>query len=110
MWSAAAIDLVFLVGGILFARDTPTRHDVEPHRLMNRQHRWYLLAFDLTEDQWRVFRVDQMRPRPPDGPNFAPRDPPDHDLAAHVAHHFDQPVSRHTAAVTLHAAGPEAAG
>jgi predicted DNA-binding transcriptional regulator YafY len=84
-------------------RDSPTRHDVEPHRLMNRQHRWYLLAFDLTEDEWRVFRVDQMRPRPPSGPRFAPRDPPHHDLVAYVAHHVDQPVSRHTATVTVHA-------
>ena len=70
---------------------------------MNRQHRWYLLAFDLTEDQWRVFRVDQMWPRPPSGPRFAPRDPPHHDLVAYVAHHVDQPVSRHTATVTVHA-------
>lgn len=84
-------------------RDTPTRHDVEPHRLINQQHRWYLLGFDLTEDQWGVFRVDRMRPRSPTGPRFTPREPPDHELVTHLANHVDQPVWRHTATVTMHA-------
>lgn len=84
-------------------RDPPTRHDVEPHRLINRQHRWYLLGFDATEDQWAVFRVDQMRPHSPTGPRFTPRDPPDQDLMTYIAHHDGQPVSRHVATVTVHA-------
>lgn len=83
--------------------DSLTRYEVEPYRLVNRQHRWYLLAYDLTGDRWAVFRVDQMHPRSPTGPRFLPRDLPDHDLATYIIDHIDPATSRHTAIVTLHA-------
>lgn len=85
------------------ASDSSTRHDVEPYRLTNRQHRWYLLGYDLTNDRWAVFRVDQMHPRSPTGPPFAPRELPDDDIATYIADHIDQPISPYTAIVTLHA-------
>ena len=84
-------------------RGTSTRRDIEPYRLTNREHRWYLLGYDLADDRWAVFRVDQMRPHSPTGPRFTPRELPDHDLATYIASRVDQPVSRHTATVTLHA-------
>lgn len=58
---------------------------VEPHRLVQTGSRWYLLAWDLHRDDWRIFRVDRMLPRTPAGPRFAPRDPPAPDAAAYVA-------------------------
>lgn len=57
---------------------------VEPHRLIYTGRRWYLLAWDTDRDDWRTFRADRIRPRSPNGPRFAPRDPPDGDAAAHV--------------------------
>ena len=36
-----------------------SRH-VEPHRLVALGHRWYLVAFDLTRNDWRSFRVDRL--------------------------------------------------
>lgn len=46
----------------------------EPHRLVSRGRRWYLVAWDLDRDDWRTFRVDRLRPRTPTGPRFAPRE------------------------------------
>ncbi len=43
-----------------------TRH-TEPQRLVAWGPLWYLLAWDLDRDDWRVFRVDRMTPRPPTG-------------------------------------------
>jgi predicted DNA-binding transcriptional regulator YafY len=96
--------------GAELARDSLTRHDVEPYRLTNRQHRWYLLGYDLTDNRWAVFRVDQMHPRSPTGPRFAPRDLPDRDIANYIADHIDQPISPHTAIVTLHAPAEDLIG
>ena len=58
---------------------------VEPHRLVQTASRWYLLGWDVVRDDWRIFRVDRMRPRPPAGPRFAPRPPPVPDAATYVA-------------------------
>jgi len=58
---------------------------VEPHRLVQTTSRWYMLAWDVMRDDWRIFRVDRMRPRPPAGPRFAPRPPPEPDAATYVA-------------------------
>lgn len=62
-----------------------TRRTVEPHRLVCSERRWYLVAWDLDREDWRTFRVDRVRPRPPHGPRFAPRTPPAEDLAAYVS-------------------------
>ncbi|MFF3336030.1 helix-turn-helix transcriptional regulator [Streptomyces sp. NPDC002888] len=62
-----------------------TRRAVEPHRLVCTERRWYLVAWDLDRDDWRTFRVDRIRPRPPHGPRFVPREPPAEDLAAYVS-------------------------
>ena len=50
--------------------------------------RWYLVAWDLTRDDWRSFRVDRMRPRTPLGARFTPREIPGEDPAAFVAARF----------------------
>ncbi|NLF04490.1 MAG: WYL domain-containing protein [Actinomycetales bacterium] len=65
----------------------PTRR-AEPHHLVARAGRWYLLAWDLERADWRTFRVDRMTPRTPTGPRFAPREVPCGDPAAFVAARF----------------------
>lgn len=59
---------------------------VEPHKLVHAGRRWYLVAFDVDRDAWRTFRVDRVRPRPPAGPRFAPREPPQEDIGAYTAY------------------------
>ncbi|MFI2507102.1 helix-turn-helix transcriptional regulator [Streptomyces sp. NPDC018972] len=61
---------------------------VEPHRLVSRGGRWYLVAFDLDRADWRVFRADRITPRSPTGPRFAPREVPGGDVAAFVTGRF----------------------
>jgi predicted DNA-binding transcriptional regulator YafY len=53
---------------------TESRREVEPHRLVFLDGRWYLLGRDLDRDGWRSFRVDRLTPRTPTGPRFEPRD------------------------------------
>jgi len=61
---------------------------VEPHHLVTSHGRWYLVAWDLNHDDWRLFRVDRMTPRIPTGPRFAPRDVPGGDVAEFVSARF----------------------
>ena len=61
---------------------------VEPHHLLNVAGRWYLLAWDLQRQDWRIFRVDRMRPRSPAGPRFELRDVPGGDARRFVAARF----------------------
>ncbi|WP_158374072.1 helix-turn-helix transcriptional regulator [Cellulosimicrobium cellulans] len=67
--------------------DSPTRR-VEPHHLVARTGRWYLVGWDLDRDDWRVFRADRVRPRVPGGPRFGPREVPGGDVEAFVAARF----------------------
>ncbi|MGM1030324.1 MAG: helix-turn-helix transcriptional regulator [Actinomycetota bacterium] len=60
----------------------------EPHRLVASRGRWYLLAWDLDRDDWRVFRADRIRPRIPNGPRFTPRDVPGGDVGELIAARF----------------------
>lgn len=34
---------------------------VEPYRHLLRQQHWYLIAYDLERDDWRLFRLDRMQ-------------------------------------------------
>lgn len=61
---------------------------VEPHRVVARDGRWYLLAWDLDRDDWRIFRADRIVPRVPTGPRFTPREVPGGDVAAFVTGRF----------------------
>lgn len=66
--------------------DAPRR--AEPHHLVTRAGRWYLVAWDLDRDDWRVFRADRISPRIPTGPRFTPREVPGGDVAAFVTSRF----------------------
>jgi predicted DNA-binding transcriptional regulator YafY len=58
---------------------------VEPHAVIARHARWYLVAWDLDRADWRVFRLDRMTPRTPGGAPFAPRPIPGGDAATFLA-------------------------
>ncbi len=61
---------------------------VEPHAVVARDARWYLVAWDLDREGWRIYRLDRMTPRVPTGPRFALRRIPGDDAAAYVSARF----------------------
>lgn len=67
--------------------DAPTRR-VEPHHVVARAGRWFLVAWDLDVGDWRVFRTDRVRPRTPGGARFDPRELPGGDVEAFIAARF----------------------
>ncbi|MFI5783004.1 helix-turn-helix transcriptional regulator [Nocardia sp. NPDC051570] len=69
------------------APTTPPRR-VQPHHLVVRGGRWYLVAWDLDRDDWRIFRADRITPRIPTGPRFTPRPLPGGDVATFVTNRF----------------------
>jgi predicted DNA-binding transcriptional regulator YafY len=64
------------------------RRRAQPHHVVTRQGRWYLVAWDPDREDWRVFRVDRMALRTPNGPRFAPRELPGGDVNAFVRARF----------------------
>ncbi|RDG35141.1 helix-turn-helix transcriptional regulator [Streptomyces corynorhini] len=60
----------------------------QPHHLVTWSGRWYLVAWDLDREDWRIFRADRITPRTPTGPRFSPREVPGGDVAAFVAGRF----------------------
>jgi predicted DNA-binding transcriptional regulator YafY len=66
--------------------DRPPRR-VEPHAVIARNGRWYLLARNGDGD-WRTYRIDRMEPRIPTGLHFSPSPIPGDDPAAFVAARF----------------------
>lgn len=57
----------------------------EPHALVARRGRWYLIAWDLERSDWRIFRLDKMTPRFPGGAGFTPRPVPTGDARTFLA-------------------------
>jgi predicted DNA-binding transcriptional regulator YafY len=64
--------------------DRPPRR-AEPHGLVARHGRWYVVAWDLDRDDWRILRLDRIDPRTPTGPRFTPRPVPTGDVRTFVA-------------------------
>jgi predicted DNA-binding transcriptional regulator YafY len=63
---------------------------------------WYLVAWDTDRDDWRTFRVDRLTPSTPAGPRFAPREPPDGDVAIYLSQQLSSRTWPFQATVTLH--------
>ncbi|GAA3259329.1 helix-turn-helix transcriptional regulator [Nonomuraea helvata] len=81
-----------------------TVRNVEPHRLVHRRGRWYLVGYDVERQGWRTFRVDRVRPRTPAGPRFTPRELPGNgDVATFVERGVNTAMWRHRGTVLLHA-------
>ncbi len=64
--------------------DRPARR-TEPHAVVAREGRWYLLAWDLDAGDWRTFRLDRLTPRVPTGPSFVPRELPAADAQTYLS-------------------------
>lgn len=62
-----------------------TRRHVEPQRLVATGRRWYLVAWDLERDDWRIFRVDRLTGPAATGARATPRELPAADAARFVA-------------------------
>ncbi|WP_046471183.1 helix-turn-helix transcriptional regulator [Allosalinactinospora lopnorensis] len=114
-------DVLTVIAGACRASERPrfdyVRHDgaaslrlVEPHRLVSWSQRWYLVAWDTERDGWRTFRVDRIRPRPPTGPRFTPRDPPEGDVATYLYHRIGSVMWPIQARVLVHAPVETVAG
>lgn len=85
------------------------RREVEPYRLVRAGSRWYLVAWDISREDWRSFRVDRMEPKIPSGPRFVPRELPPGGAAHFVATGIDRAFAQARARVTLHASVEEIA-
>jgi predicted DNA-binding transcriptional regulator YafY len=77
--------------------------NVEPHRLVHTGYRWYLVAWDLFRNDWRIFRLDRIEGRPKLSTRFKPRKPPGGDFAAFASKSLANVPYRHRARVTLNA-------
>lgn len=58
------------------ARGIQALRRVEPYRQIHHMLRWYLLAWDLDRDDWRVFRLDRMTDLLRTGTPYDPRPSP----------------------------------
>lgn len=83
---------------------------VEPHRLVHTGRRWYLVAWDVDREAWRIFRADRIDPRPSPDRRFEPRDPPAKDITAFVSRGVSSARDRYQARIVLHAPVAEVSG
>ncbi len=85
-------------------RDGETTREVEPHRLVHTPRRWYLVAWDLSQGDWRTFRVDRIQDPPgPPGVRFTPRPLPAQDVAAYVSQSISSAPYRYQARILFRA-------
>ncbi|MDR5699544.1 helix-turn-helix transcriptional regulator [Agromyces aerolatus] len=70
------------------AEDEAPPRRVEPHHVVARAGRWYLVGWDLEREDWRMYRLDRMSPRVPTGPRFGRREVPGGDVGAFVESRF----------------------
>ena len=87
--------------GYAAADGTESSRLVEPHRLVSRGSRWYLVAWDLQREAWRTFRVDRLSRPFANGVRFTPRELPAEDAAAYVAQALRSVPQRHEALVAV---------
>ncbi len=87
-----------------------SRRLVEPHALLARGRRWYLLAFDPSRAAWRTFRVDRVEAPSPAGRGFRPRSIPGGDAAGYLTRTLAGVVYRYEARIRYHASAAELRG
>ena len=86
---------------------TDSRREVEPHSLVNRGRRWYLVAWDRRRGDWRTFRLDRLARPAATGVRFTARELPAKDAAAYVERSIAGAPTRYEAVVMLHAPAEE---
>jgi len=82
---------------------TRSERRVEPYRLVSMARRWYLVAFDIERQDWRIFRVDRMDDVRSVGHRFRERELPAPDVAAYVAARSHQVQKKVRGTVIVHA-------
>ena len=80
-----------------------TRRTVEPERLVANGRAWYLVAWDVDRDDWRIFRVDRIEDPWSVPGRFVRHDLPASDAAAYVAARLGEMAPTYRAVATLHA-------
>jgi predicted DNA-binding transcriptional regulator YafY len=81
---------------------TSSARTIEPHRLVYTGNRWYLVAWDVTREDWRTFRVDRIDGKPSIGSRFTPRKLPDKNVEAYISRSVSYAQYAHRARVILH--------
>ncbi|MEV1179101.1 WYL domain-containing protein, partial [Nonomuraea sp. NPDC049784] len=82
----------------------------EPHSLVTKGNRWYLVGWDVDRRDWRTYRADRIRLRTPNGPRFTPREPPEPDVAAWVQHRLAHQMWPFEARFLVHVPAERLAG
>jgi predicted DNA-binding transcriptional regulator YafY len=85
------------------ARGRATERTTEPHGLVHRYSRWYVLAWDVQRDDWRVFRVDRIESKITTERRFVRREVPGGDIAAYVSRSVSWSPYPLQARIVLHA-------
>ncbi len=61
---------------------------IEPHAVVSRDRRWYVVAWDLDAADWRILRLDRLRLRQGGGVPFEEREIPTGDARTYLAARF----------------------
>jgi len=67
---------------------SPAVRSEEPHHLLARNGRWYLIAYSPAVEAWRIYRADRIIPRTHTGRSFTPRSVPGGDPARYLSARF----------------------
>jgi predicted DNA-binding transcriptional regulator YafY len=78
-----------------------SKRHVEPVQLVALGRRWYLLAFDVERDDWRIFRLDRVSAAVATGARFAARVAPGGDAAEYVTRKMYETAPTYRARATL---------
>ncbi len=78
-----------------------SKRHVEPVQLVALGRRWYLLAFDVERNDWRIFRLDRVSSALATGARCTPRVPPGGDAAEYVKQKMYDTAPTYRAHATL---------
>ncbi len=81
----------------------PTKRLVEPQGLVHTGRKWYFVAWDVSKEDWRTFRVDRITAEPTLAARFQEREPPAESLAEYVSRQVASSVYTFQAVLTIHA-------
>jgi predicted DNA-binding transcriptional regulator YafY len=81
----------------------PSKRLIEPQGLVHTGRRWYLVAWDVSKEDWRTFRVDRITGEPALAARFSPRTPPAESLGDFVSRQVASSVYTYQAVLTIHA-------
>jgi predicted DNA-binding transcriptional regulator YafY len=86
---------------------TESRREVEPHSVVNRGRRWYLVGWDRRREDWRTFRIDRLARPASTGVRFEARRLPAKNVGAYVERSISAAPTRYEARILLRAPAAE---